>query len=315
MDRAFTPPPRPSTSSALQLDPEQVKQVEINRLKAKAKQRQHEEETSASNVPNSNNKRPLSVVPATSNSPTAPGPSKSKPLNRDSRLGKYFDYDLSKMVNSKGGFLIEDGTEVDEDMLRKEKERERQRIKKNMEPAVYLDPALNPKCRECQSMSIDHEYRKTFGCLVCKACQNEKPEKYSLLTKTECKQDYLLTDPELRDEELLPHMLKANPHKSTFANMMLYVRYQVEEFAWKKWGSPEALDAEYERRTAEKSKKKNRKFEEGLRDLRRRTKESVWQRKKDEEHKHVFGPVAASRGDAGQQVCHECGFTVDFEEL
>ncbi|KAJ7666441.1 XPA protein C-terminus-domain-containing protein [Mycena rosella] len=315
MDRPVTPPPRQSTSAALQLTPEQVKQVEINRLKAKAKQRQREEEISASSTPNSNNKRPIGVVPATSNSPTAPGPSKSKPLNRDSRLGKYFDYDLSKMVNSKGGFLIEDGKEVDEDMLRKEKERERQRIKKNMEPPVYLDPALNPKCRECQSMSIDHEYRKTFGCLVCKACQNDKPEKYSLLTKTECKQDYLLTDPELRDEEVLPHMLKANPHKSTFANMMLYVRYQVEEFAWKKWGSPEALDAEYERRTADKSKKKNRKFEEGLRDLRRRTKESVWQRKKDEEHKHIFGPVRASRGASGQQVCHECGFTIDFEEL
>ncbi|KAJ7919114.1 hypothetical protein B0H13DRAFT_2230997 [Mycena leptocephala] len=306
---------RESTSSALQLTPEQVKQVEINRLKAKANQRQREEEATASTVPNANNKRPISVIPATSNSPTAPGPSKDRPLHRDSRLGKYFDYDLSKMVNSKGGFLIEDGKEVDEDMLRKEKERERERIQKNMEPAVFLDPALNPKCRECQSISIDHNYRKTFGCLVCKTCQNDHPEKYSLLTKTECKQDYLLTDPELRDEELLPHMLKANPHKSTYSNMMLYVRYQVEEFAWKKWGSPEALDAEYERRTAEKSKKKNRKFEEGLRDLRRRTKESVWQRKQDEEHKHVFGPIQARRGEAGQQVCHECGFTVDFEEL
>ncbi|KAJ7630629.1 HotDog domain-containing protein [Roridomyces roridus] len=281
--------PQQSTST-LPLTPEQIKQIEINRLKAKAKQRQREEEQSTSNAPNSNNKRPLSVVPATSNSPTAPGPSKSKPLNRDSRLGKYFEYDLSKMANSKGGFLIEDDKEVDEDMLRKEKERELQRIKKNMEPGAG-----------CQSWSIDHEFRKTFGCLVCKTCQNDKPEMYSLLTKTECKQDYLLTDPELRDEEALPHMLKANPHKSTFANMMLYLRYQVEEFAWQKWGSPEALDAEYERRTADKSKKKNRKFEEGLRDLRRRTKESVWQRKKDEEHKHVFGPVSTRRGGSGQQ--------------
>ncbi|KAJ6627250.1 XPA protein C-terminus-domain-containing protein [Mycena sp. CBHHK59/15] len=313
MVRPVTPPPRATNAAALQLTPEQVKQVEINRLKAKAKQRQREEGISASSGPNLNNKRPIGVVPATSNSPTAPGP--SKPLQRDSRLGKYFDYDLSKMVNSKGGFLIEDGKEIDEDQLRKEKERERQRIQKNMEPPVYLDPALNPKCRECQSIAIDHNYRKVFGCLVCKTCQNDKPEKYSLLTKTECKQDYLLTDPELRDEELLPHMLKANPHKSTFANMMLYLRYQVEEFAWKKWGSPEEMDAEYERRMTDKSKKKNKKFEEGLRDLRRRTKESVWQRRKDEEHKHVFGPSTTGRGSAGQQVCHECGFTVDFEEL
>ncbi|KAJ7225838.1 XPA protein C-terminus-domain-containing protein [Mycena pura] len=315
MDRPVTPPPHPSTSVDLQPTPEQVRQVEINRLKAKTRQRQREEAAAASAVPNSNGKRPLAVVPATSNSPTAPGPSKSKPLNRDSRLGTYFEYDLSKMVNSRGGFLLEDDKEVDEDMLRKEKERERQRIQKNLEPPVHLDPSLDPHCRECGSISIDHNYSKTFGCLVCKTCQNDMPEKYSLLTKTECKQDYLLTDSELRDEEALPHMLKANPHKSTFANMMLYVRYQVEEFAWKKWGSPEALDAEYERRTAEASKKKNRKFEEGLRDLRRRTKESVWQRKKDEEHRHVFGPANTSRGSSGQQVCHTCGFTVDFEEL
>jgi len=63
-------------------------------------------------------------------------------------------------------------------------------------------------------------------------------------------QDYLLTErellirssdagrilmrtAELRDRELLPHLLNANPHKSTFANMMLYLHCQVEDFAWK----------------------------------------------------------------------------------
>lgn len=43
-------------------------------------------------------------------------------------------------------------------------------------------------------MDIDQEYKRVFGCLVCNKCKNEKPEKYSLLTKTECKEDYLLTD-------------------------------------------------------------------------------------------------------------------------
>ena len=57
----------------------------------------------------------------------------------------------------------------------------------------------------------------------------------------------------------MPHLLKANPHKSTFANMMLFLRYQVEDFAWKKWGTPEALDAEWQRRVDEKKKKKNKK--------------------------------------------------------
>jgi len=97
--------------------------------------------------------------------------------------------------------------------------------------------------------------------------------------------------------------------------MMLYVRHQVEEFAWKKWGSPEALDAEYERRTAEKRKKKNRKFEQGLMELRRRTREGVWQRRKDEEHQHVYGATEVGEGGVGRQVCHQCGFTIDVEEF
>ena len=96
--------------------------------------------------------------------------------------------------------------------------------------------------------------------------------------------------------------------------MMLFLRCQVEDFAWQKWGSPESLDTEWERRTAEKKKRKNKKFEEGLKELRKRTREGVWQRRRDEEHKHVFSAV--ERGDSyGKQVCHECGFTIDVEEF
>jgi DNA-repair protein complementing XP-A cells len=119
----------------------------------------------------------------------------------------------------------------------------------------------------------------------------------------------------MRDEEAMPHLLKANPHKSTYANMLLYARYQVEEFAWKKWGSPEALDAEYERRVSEKKKRKNKKFEDSLRELRKKTKESVWQRRKDEEHEHSFGPSEKTEDGITKQICHTCGFTLEFEEL
>lgn len=120
---------------------------------------------------------------------------------------------------------------------------------------------------------------------------------------------------ELRDQELMPHLLKANPHKSTFANMMLFLRCQVEDFAWKKWGSPEALDAEWQRRVDEKKKKKNKKFEEGLKELRRRTRETVWQKRKDQEHQHMFGGVEKGPNGVGKQICHTCGFTIDVEEF
>jgi len=130
--------------------------------------------------------------------------------------------------------------------------------------APSLNPDDNPQCFECGTIELDFLFLKTFGTRVCFKCKEKLPEKYSLLTKTECKEDYLLTDPELRDEEILPHLLKANPHKSTFANMMLYVRYQVEEFAWKKWGGAEGLDKEWERRETMKKEKKDKKFEQQL---------------------------------------------------
>ncbi|KAH8120565.1 XPA protein C-terminus-domain-containing protein [Phellopilus nigrolimitatus] len=317
-DRPVAPLPRQNGESSrnMELTPDKVKQIELNRLRAKAKQRERElaAPSSSSSVPNANNKRPLGVTPATATSPTAPPP--ARPLRRDTRLGKYFEYDLSKMVNSKGGFLVEDAREPDADLRVREKSASASaRGRTSSRVPMSLDPSKNPKCAECGSVDIDHEFRKVLRCLVCNRCKNEKPEKYSLLTKTECKEDYLLTDPELRDEELMPHLLKANPHKSTYSNMMLFLRYQVEDFAWKKWGSAEALDAEFERRIAEKKKRKSKKFEEGLKQLRRRTREGLWQRRKDEEHKHVFGVVERGNDGEGKQVCHECGFTIDVEEL
>ena len=98
---------------------------------AKAKQRERELKAGPSATPNSQGKRAMGVVPAISTSPTAPHTAK---LKRDSRLGKYFEYDLSKMVNSKGGFLVEDDKEVDEQLRAKEKERERQRAMQKLDP-------------------------------------------------------------------------------------------------------------------------------------------------------------------------------------
>jgi len=99
---------------------------------------------------------------------------------------------------------------------------------------------------------------------------------------------------------------------------MLFLRYQVEEFAWKKWGSPEALDKEFYRREEEKRKKKGKRFEKGLRELRRKTREGIWQKRKDEEHIHDFGAVYFDEDDSGdeglgKQRCKECGFEIEVE--
>lgn len=117
---------------------------------AKARQREARARAEAhgSSTPNANNKRPLEVTPATSTSPTAPSKRAyednekvdTRPLKRNSRLSNYFEYDLSKMVNTKGGFLVEEdgvGKEVDEGIRRRELRREQERIAKNAEPCKH----------------------------------------------------------------------------------------------------------------------------------------------------------------------------------
>ena len=45
---------------------------------------------------------------------------------------------------------------------------------------------------------------------------------------------------------------------------MLFLRLQVEDYAFKKWGGPEGLDAEYEKRVHEKQERTEKKFQEKL---------------------------------------------------
>ena len=58
------------------------------------------------------------------------------------------------------------------------------------------------RCRECGSLEIDWKWQDVFGVGVCARCRDKFPDKYSLLTKTEASEDYLLTD--RKNRRLLP---------------------------------------------------------------------------------------------------------------
>lgn len=62
--------------------------------------------------------------------------------------------------------------------------------------------------------------------------------------------------------------------------MMLYLRFQIEEYAFspKKWGSPEALDVEFERREGDKKRRREAKFKTKLDDLKKRTRVDAYRR-------------------------------------
>ncbi|KAK4101786.1 DNA repair protein [Parathielavia hyrcaniae] len=248
-----------------------------------------------------------------------------RPMSR--KFSKYVDYNFSAMTDTKGGFLsIEDdpwnkslsttkggtsssggggppGEQKPAHMTAAEWERMQliRKLQRNktgpFEPSlsVLADERTRKRCRECRTVEIDFVWDEVFGCTVCNACKEKYPEKYSLLTKTECREDYLLTDPELKDEELLPHLNKPNPHKSHWHDMMLFLRYQVEDYAFKhKWGSPEALDAEFERREADKKRRKEAKFKEKLLDLKRKTRTDAFRR-----NNNANAAAASSSGGGG----------------
>jgi DNA-repair protein complementing XP-A cells len=131
--------------------------------------------------------------------------------------------------------------------------------------------------------------------------------KYSLLTKTECKSDYLLTDEELRDRNNLPFWIKPNPHKQSYSNMLLYCRSQVEEYGFKKWGGEKGLDLEIERRQKESVVRKKKKFKKQTVELRRKTMTSVLKTRED--HQHEFESLD------GMMTCKTCSLEIEYEEF
>lgn len=211
------------------------------------------------------------------------------------------------MKDTKGGFLSEDGQDGAKKIDDWKKE------DKLSQPPMLLDGIDAPKCFECGTAELDFKLYNVFKCRVCKADREKFPDKYSLLTKTECREDYLLTDPELRDAELLPHLERPNPHKTTFNNMMLYLRYQVEEFAFKKWGGPEGLDAEYERRVAAKKSRKDKKFLSKLKEMRRTTRANVLAKGPGGTGAHVHEWSAGIKEPSGmvKRRCAQCGMTTE----
>ncbi|KAL1957114.1 hypothetical protein VTO42DRAFT_6372 [Malbranchea cinnamomea] len=369
------------------LTPEQLRRIELNRLKAKAIREQREAEARKNHAATSTaaaataspalagQKRPYSATLSTSvgapanlrdgranNAPAAAAAGAAggepRPLDtiRPARsFAKYVEYDLSKMTDTKGGFLtaeddphnkaLHGSSEPDgkpPHMTQKEWERHKllQSLKK--QKAGPFEPGLSvltkedererqKKCRECGSLEIDWKWEEIFRCAVCSLCKEKYPEKYSLLTKTEAKEDYLLTDSELKDEELLPHMEKPNPHKATWNNMMLFLRYQVEEYAFsdKKWGSPEALDAEFERRENEKKRRKEAQFKTKLHELKKRTRVEAYKRSRQGgggtfgddlggrgRHVHQWGrAIENPETGIGIKKCVDCGMEVEELEF
>lgn len=133
---------------------------------------------------------------------------------------------------------------------------------------------------------------------------------------------------ELKDPSLLPHLSKPNPHKSHWHDMNLFLRYQVEDYAFspQKWGSPEALDAEFEKRESDKKRRKEEKFKTKLKELKKKTRTDAYRRNSaaggnaggdfgqrigKEKHEHEWGEMVVNEEGMSVKTCVGCGMEVE----
>lgn len=369
-ERPRTPPRRAPASAASAkspITPEQVRRMEESRLRAKALRNQQDVRLAPSRPsPTSTTlvagqKRPHAAItrdtPASSRDARNSVPSSNNGLasapddgiRAARKFQKYVEYDFSKMTDTKGGFMTVDDDPYNKALhapdpdgkpanmtLREWEHKQLQRKLQNAKAGPYepglsaLDGRNAKKCRECGSLEIDWNWDEMLHTQVCHTCKEKLPEKYSLLTKTEAKEDYLLTDPELKDASLLPHIKKPNPHKSTWNDMMLFLRYQVEEYAFsdQKWGSAEGLDAEYQRRTQETKDRKEKKFRNKLNELKKRTRVDAYKKARSGgggefgdtigkgQHEHEWGrSVEDPETGMTKKACVECGMEVEELEF
>ncbi|KAJ2813515.1 DNA repair protein rad14 [Coemansia furcata] len=249
-----------------QLTAEQLAQIEANRLQALERRKQK-----------------TATAPAEAES--VDKAAKSTQLRKSKMSSGYYEYDFSKMNDTRAGFLEEDPAAAGSPVKKR---------KVVSIDDIPLDSDLNDeaKCCECGSIDLDMVYLKIF-------------------------KDYLLTDSELRIRELFPVWEKANPHKSTWNNMLLYMRQHLEEFATKKWDGLDNLDKEFERRIDEKRERKEKKYKKSIANLRRRTRVEEWEKNRRQRlnietaHEHVYEPVDG--GDGSEQKCTICGMVIEVE--
>ena len=252
--RPSTPPPAAHVADPRSpITPEQVRRMEINRLKAKALREQRDADLAARNGPTagdvpSNNRggnsnmaagqkrsfATYAATPASSrdarNATPGSGTRASSVTSKDNiqdrpletiqparNFAKYVEYDFSTMTDTKGGFLTHEDDPHNKVMHAEDlegkppgmtlKEWERQQLLRSLrnQKAGPFEPGISlmgpdegataiKKCRECGSLEIDWKWDEIFGCCICHTCKEKYPDKYSLLTKTEAKEDYLLTD-------------------------------------------------------------------------------------------------------------------------
>ncbi|XP_012526908.1 DNA repair protein complementing XP-A cells homolog [Monomorium pharaonis] len=221
----------------------------------------------------------------------------------DSTKGRMIKVQGKRVIDSGGGFLIEENDELEQQML-----------KIVTEP----DPIIGKfsKCEECQQEFEDSYLLRTFDLTVCDKCR-DKEGKHSLITKTEAKQEYLLKDCDLdRREPPLKFIVRKNPHNANWGEMKLYLHLQIEQRALEVWGSEEKLLKEKEARDMKREGTKIKKFNKKIKQLRMQVRSSLYDKTTKASHVHEFGEDTYNEeDDTYSHTCTTCGYEDTYEKM
>ncbi|XP_053988423.1 DNA repair protein complementing XP-A cells homolog [Hylaeus volcanicus] len=223
--------------------------------------------------------------------------------SKDSTNSRSIKVQGQRVIDSGGGFLIEENDDLEEQMLQI-----------TAEPAPIV--ANLPCCDECKKEFKDSILLQTFDLTVCDKCRDPE-EKHSLITKTEAKQEYLLKDCDFdRREPPLKCITRKNPHNATWGEMKLYLHLQVEQRALEVWGSEEKLLMEKELRDSRREGTKIKKFNKKIKELRMQVRSSIYDKTKKASHTHEFGEDTYNEeDDTYTHTCNTCGYEETYEKM
>ncbi|XP_076178535.1 DNA repair protein complementing XP-A cells homolog Xpac [Ptiloglossa arizonensis] len=227
----------------------------------------------------------------------------TKGENGDSINGRSIKVQGQRVIDSGGGFLIEENDDLEEQML-----------KITSEPAPIIVDL--PRCDECKTEFKDSNLLQIFELTVCDNCRDPKG-KHSLITKTEAKQEYLLKDCDFdKREPPLKYITKKNPHNANWGEMKLYLQLQVEQRALEVWGSEEKLLEEKELRDTKREGTKVKRFNKKIKQLRMQVRSSLYDKTTKASHTHEFGEETYNEEDDTYiHTCTTCGYEETYEKM
>lgn len=233
--------------------------------------------------------------------------------NEAYQLEKYEELKVGASQDTGGGFFLASDNNYDP-LLNKA-------INSRKALPVLADTRENT-CEECNDGFSNSFLFSNFGESICDQCKEMKG-RHSLITRTEAKNEYLLSDVDLdKREPPLRCLLKKNPREYARGYMKLYMRLQVEERALEVYGSEEALEEQRELRDAKREGRKRKTFEKEIKSLRMQARSSYYTKKLTTTHEHEFGEEEATEspeddpeGEYFRQVCTSCGFEKIYEKM